>query len=174
MESGQTISFSIALAIAISSALLSAALYFEHFHNILPCKLCTLQRYPHAITIVLGIISLSFRNQIGFLASILAFGLMTVGTLLAGYHAGIELQLWAGPNSCENKPINFGLSAEKMLEKIQQTPIIACNRVTWSFLTLSMAGWNTLFSACLTFLWGFATKRTYEKFNSQFSSSASQ
>ncbi|MEE2774082.1 MAG: disulfide bond formation protein B [Pseudomonadota bacterium] len=170
----KTGTYSIFIAVAISSILLTLALYFEYFEKILPCQLCIMQRYPHAIVILLGVIAMICSVRIRLFAAILACSLMVLGTFMAGYHLGIELNLWSGPSSCANTPIDYELSPEKMLEKIKETPIISCGKVTWSLLGLSMAGWNTLFSLALVFLWAFATKKIFESLNSQFSSSASQ
>jgi disulfide bond formation protein DsbB len=60
------------------------------------------------------------------------------------YHAGVELKIFEGVTSC-TAAVRAGSSAE-LLEKLMQVPLVRCDQVQWSFLGVSMAGWNAIVS----------------------------
>ena len=78
---------------------------------------------------------------------------------LAGYHAGVEWQLWEGPAGC-TASLAAGASAADLVDQLLATPVVRCDDVPWSLFGLSMAGWNMLFSldisavALLSFILG--------------------
>ena len=78
---------------------------------------------------------------------------------MAGYHAGVEWQLWEGPAGC-TASLAAGASAADLVDQLLATPVVRCDDVPWSLFGLSMAGWNTLFSfdilavALLSFILG--------------------
>jgi disulfide bond formation protein DsbB len=48
-----------------------------------------------------------------------------------------------------------GGSAAEMLKDILQAPLVRCDQVQWSFLGISMAGWNAIVSigSAMVILW---------------------
>ena len=78
---------------------------------------------------------------------------------VAGYHAGVEWQLWEGPAGC-TASLAAGASAADLVDQLLATPVVRCDDVPWSLFGLSMAGWNALFSldisavALLSFILG--------------------
>jgi disulfide bond formation protein DsbB len=60
------------------------------------------------------------------------------------YHAGVELHLLPGLTTCS--AASSGLSGEDLLKSILNTPLVRCDQVQWSFLGVSMAGWNAIIS----------------------------
>jgi len=139
-----------------STLLLIAVLYFEYVLGLIPCKLCLWQRLPHATTVLLGLFILinnTYRSAICFGCLLAIFS----GFLLSGYHVGIEYKLWPGPTSCSGNNILNTLNPELFLESILKAPVVRCDEVTWSFLKVSMAGWNFLISFALTIFWSSVT-----------------
>lgn len=136
-------------AAAGSAALLIAALGFQYLGGLAPCPLCITQRWPHAAAVVAGGVLLFLPSR--FLA-LLGAALMALGAATAIYHVGIEQTWWAGPDSCA-APDPAALSPEELLDRIMTTDVVACTDVAWSFLGISMAGWNALASAVLAVLW---------------------
>lgn len=127
----------------MSAGLLAAAFAFEHFGGLLPCKLCIWQRWPHALIILVAVLGLvSLRAS---LVLVLIAGLALTNVSLSFYHIGVEQQLWQGPASCSGA-LDSGLSSSDMLDLLLATPVIRCDEIAWSFLGISMAGWNMLFS----------------------------
>ena len=129
-----------------SAALLTAAFGFEYLGGLAPCKLCLWQRWPHA-----GVIVLCLMGTTGALRSGPAFWMIAlcaaVTAIIAGYHVGVEKQLWQGPTSCSGA-LN-SMSASDLLDNLLATPVVRCDEIAWSFANISMAGWNMLFSSGL-------------------------
>lgn len=127
----------------ISFGLLVAAFGFQYFGGLAPCKLCIWQRWPHAAIMLFAVLGMMALRQpvVFFLIACAALG--NVG--IAGYHTGVELNLWPGPASCSAVTDNT-LSGSEMLDILMQTPVVRCDQIVWSFLGLSMAGWNMVIS----------------------------
>ena len=140
----------------VSALLLITVLYFEYVLGLIPCKLCYWQRLPHTTIVLLGffiLINKTYRNLVclGCLVAILS------SLLISGYHVGIEYKLWQGPISCSGNSTIKTLNPELFLESILTAPIVSCDEVQWSFLKVSMAGWNFLISFVLTIFWSNLT-----------------
>ena len=127
----------------ISASLFSGALWFQYVDGLMPCNLCLWQRWPHIVIIWLAVIALFVRTPRLVLTAI-AITAATSG-ILATYHAGVEWQLWAGPGGCTASLTESG-DLTSLTDSLLSTPVVKCDEVAWSFLGLSMAGWNSLFS----------------------------
>lgn len=142
------------LGIVICSAsLLIAVLYFQYILGLVPCRLCYWQRLPHTFSVLIGSLIL-FKPQFLKVGSLLALISIFFGTVLAGYHAGVEAAYWPGPESCSGISDLQELSPKLFLQKILTTKVVRCDEVPWSFLKVSMAGWNLVISLLLTIIWG--------------------
>ena len=141
------------LSLAICSALmLIATLYFQYILGLAPCKLCLWQRWPHVFTVAISSLIL-LKPHFKIVGSLFALISIFVGTILAGYHAGIETALWPGPQSCSGLNNLKELSSELFLQKILTKKVLRCDEVPWSFFNISMAGWNMIISFVLTIIW---------------------
>lgn len=138
--------------VSCSALVLLAVVYFQYVVGLAPCKLCVWQRLPHILTVISGSIIL-LKPQFRIAGSLLALISISLGTVLAGYHVGIEVSLWPGPRSCSGISNLKELSPELFLKKLLATKVVRCDDIPWSFLNISMAGWNLLISFVLTFLW---------------------
>ena len=127
-----------------------------------PCSLCIWQRWAHVAVIVCALGWLVISQPIGAslragLAVTALAGMASVG--IAGYHAGVEWQLWAGPAGC-TAALSSGGSTADLVDSLLATPVIRCDDVPWSLFGLSMAGWNMLLSvdivalAIMSFIFG--------------------
>lgn len=153
---------SLAAAVAASATLLAAAHLFERVGGFLPCILCLDQREAHwtALTVAgVGLVfARVFRSRLGAAAAVGAVALVyAVSTGLSFYHTGVEFQFWPGPAICAaggaNGPVSLGALAAA-LDGPSNAP--ACDEVPWTFLGVSMAGYNMLASAGLFALTAFA------------------
>lgn len=141
------------IAAGASGTLLLAALAFEHIGGYRPCELCHWQRYAHVLVVVLGLVAALAGTRptmqpalVGLLAAAL------VGAAgVALYHVGVEWKWWDGPAACSGA-MPAGLSLEELRKRLMGTPVVRCDEIAWSFLGLSMAGWNVLLSAGLAVL----------------------
>ncbi len=127
----------------ISASLYAGALWFQYVGGLMPCSLCLWQRWPHIIIVLLAVIERFVRIPRLVLTAIALTAATSV--ILAAYHAGVEWQLWSGPGGCTASLTNSG-DLTSLTESLLATPVIRCDEVAWSFLGLSMAGWNSLFS----------------------------
>jgi len=132
-----------------SLALLLAAFGFQYLGGLAPCHLCLLQRWPHAVAIILGVLILVWPAR-GL--ALLAGLAVLVGAGIAGYHVGVEAHWWAGPASC-TAATPATADAGALLDQILETPTVLCDAVAWRWLGLSMAGWNGIASLVVAWLW---------------------
>ena len=128
---------------AISASLYAGALWFQYAGGLSPCNLCFWQRWPHIIIAMLAVLAL-FKRMHRLILTAIAITAATSVTL-AAYHVGVEWQLWSGPGGCTASLINAG-DLTSLTDSLLATPVVRCDEVAWSFLGLSMAGWNSLFS----------------------------
>jgi disulfide bond formation protein DsbB len=126
------------LAILVPGALLAGALGSQHLGGLHPCEMCFWQRYPHWAALALGGLSFfipALRRPLVLLAALAIAASGAIGV----FHAGVELGWWEGLTQCST-------TGAATLEDILATPLIRCDQVQFSFLGLSMAGWNALIS----------------------------
>ena len=141
----------------VSATLLVGAFLFEHVGGMAPCSLCIWQRWAHAAIILAAMIGLLMLPSRAALLLPAAAALASFG--IAGYHAGVEWQLWEGPAGCKAN-LAAGLRAADLVDQLLATPVVRCDDVPWSLFGLSMAGWNALVSldisavALLSFILG--------------------
>ena len=156
-----------ALAIAaVGAATILGAYFFEYVLHYQPCELCLAQRIPYYVAIPLSVVlavTASCRAprpllMAGFAALALA---MLIGAALAGYHAGVEWHLWAGPRECTGDP-NFGRTGS-LLEQLNTVRVARCDEAAWRLFSISLAGYNVLISAALACvaLWALRTVRRH-------------
>jgi disulfide bond formation protein DsbB len=155
---------SLALAAAAGSALLLAgALVSQYGFGLWPCPLCLWQRWPHGVAIALGLIAaaLAWGGRGVPLVLVLAGAAAAATTAGIGvFHAGVELGWWAGLEACSAGPGIGGLDVATLLDPTADVPAAPrCDTVAFSFLGLSMAGWNAALSAALALMWLTALRR---------------
>lgn len=127
----------------IAAGLYGGALLFQYVGGLAPCSLCLWQRWPHIIIILLAVCAPLLRMPRLVLTGIAITAAVSV--VLAAYHAGVEWGFWAGPGGCTAN-LDTGGDLASLTDSLLATPIVRCDEVAWSFLGLSMAGWNSLFS----------------------------
>jgi disulfide bond formation protein DsbB len=130
------------LALAIGTILL-AALALQYLGGLAPCRLCIWQRWPYVALVALGLVGWAWhpRAILG-----VATAVLLGGAGLAVYHIGIEHGWWALPAGCV-----AGGSAETVedLKRLLAEAPPACDQVSFTFLGLTLAGWNLLASLLL-------------------------
>lgn len=133
------------IALVVPAALLGGALSFQYIGGLYPCEMCWWQRYPHGAAIVLAALALAAGARPARRWLVAAAGLaVAVSGAIGVYHAGVEQKWWQGITACSAKPI-VG-SPDEMLRQILATPIVRCDAIPWSWLGISMAGWNAIIS----------------------------
>lgn len=139
-----------------SALLLAGALFFQYVIHLYPCELCILQRWPHLVAVILGLVVWFVPS-----ATVMALGALAVATsgVIGIYHTGVERQWWAGPSACSGTTDITQMNAQQMMDAIMAAPVIRCGDVQWEMLGLSMASWNAIFSFALAGVWLVAMRR---------------
>ena len=83
---------------------------------------------------------------------------MIFAFLLAGYHFGLEQNLWNNVFSCGGTLELKDLSTEELLKKLNNTPITNCELEAWNFLNLSLSGWNMILTVFMIIGWFYLIK----------------
>ncbi len=153
----------------LSSALMLAVAHgFERIGGLAPCYLCLKQREVYWVAMTVALVGmLVVRTGPGAGLKRLfnaALGLVfLVGVGIAAWHAGAEWGWWPGPSVCSGGG-SGAVSAADMMAALNGEERIAppaCDKALWSFLGLSMAGWNVLISLKLAVLSFLATRKAY-------------
>ena len=137
------------LAFLGSLSLLVGAYAFEFLGGLKPCKMCLWQRWPHLGAIIIGLLVLLSKSVL-----LMRIGgvIILIGAGIAFFHMGVEFNWWEGPSTCTSGSITDLTSAE-LMKKILEAPITRCDDIPWSFVGLSMAGWNGILSIILSYFW---------------------
>ena len=145
---------------AASLSMIMFALLSEHVFGFAPCSLCLMQRYPHILIVIVSLWLIFFRTHKFFLYPLNTL-IMASSILFAFYHVGVEQSIFQGPQSCSASNLaQIGeKSAEALLKNILNTSVVRCNEISWSFIGLSMATWNLIFSIGLFIGWIMSSLR---------------
>jgi disulfide bond formation protein DsbB len=136
-----------ALALIVPLALLGGAYGFQYlWAHLWPCEMCWYQRYAHFAALPFALLALlaggRMRDHGRLLVLLAALAIFASGAL-GVWHAGIELKLLPGFTQCTAA---LSGSASDMLNQVFSRPMIRCDDVQWSWLGISMAGWNAIVS----------------------------
>src|SRR3954464_4368737 len=87
--------------LAVSAAVLGAALLSQYWAGLAPCELCLLQRWPWAAAIFVALLALGSgsRAAMPWVALLLA-AVFALSVAFAFYHVGVEQHWFAGPTAC--------------------------------------------------------------------------
>lgn len=134
------------VALLLPAALLAGAFGSEIFGGLVPCEMCWWQRYPHIAAIALAALAFTgpAQSRRSRMLTALAAVAIAVSGLIGAYHAGVELKIFEGLTTCTS--FAAGASNEELLKSILNAPLVRCDQVQWSFLGISMAGWNAIIS----------------------------
>jgi disulfide bond formation protein DsbB len=156
---------SAALAITvIAAATLAGAWFFQLVLGLVPCPLCLEQRYAYYLAVPLGVLvaiaAAKDAPRPVLLAGLVILTLAALGNaVLGGYHAGVEWKFFQGPTDCTGPVGNLG-SAGNLLARLDTVKVIRCDEVQWTFLGLSLAGYNALISLLMAAIGGWGLVRT--------------
>jgi disulfide bond formation protein DsbB len=141
------------LIAAVGAATIAGAWYFQLVVGLVPCELCYAQRIPYYVAIPLALLLGFFardsrRAGLARLLLLLLAAILAYGAGLAVYHAGVEWKWWAGPTACSSAALGGG--GGTLLQQMQGLRVVPCDVVQWTFLGLSLAGYNALIAGALT------------------------
>src|SRR3954462_7821190 len=143
------------LALLVPAALLAGAYGSQYFGHLFPCDMCWYQLYAHFAALLFAILAYALRGFPDRGRSFVWLAALAILTSagIAFYHAGVELKYFEGPSQCSS--VAHAGSTEDLLNQIMNAPMIVCDQVQWSFLGVSLAGWNFILSSVsgLLILW---------------------
>jgi disulfide bond formation protein DsbB len=134
------------IALLVPAGLLAGALGSQYLGGLYPCEMCHWQRWPHyaATAFALGAFATRGGADRGrSMVWLAALAILSSG-LIGVYHAGVEVGVFEGLTQCT--AMGAGGSSADILADIMATPVIRCDQIQWSFLGISMAGWNAIIS----------------------------
>jgi disulfide bond formation protein DsbB len=139
-----------ALALLVPAGALAVAFGSQYLGGLSPCEMCWWQRYAHMAALAFALVATIVPGRALVWLAALA---IAVSGAIGVYHAGVELHYFKGFTQCTS--IVSGGSTDDFLKAIMNAPLVRCDDIQWSFLGISMAGWNAILSltGALTILW---------------------
>ena len=134
------------LALLVPGALLAGALGSQYIGGLYPCEMCHWQRWGHYAAVAFALGSFAMRGSADRGRSFVwlaALAILSSG-ITGVYHSGVEAGIFEGLTQCSSSGAS-GSTAD-ILADIMKTPLIRCDQIQWSFLGISMAGWNAILS----------------------------
>jgi disulfide bond formation protein DsbB len=151
----------------LSFATLGGAWFFQFVLGYQPCHLCLLQRIPYYIVIPLSL-ALAIAARAGVRRLVVTAGLVVLlvaalcSAALGAYHAGVEWGFWQGPADCTGPLLNLN-SGGSLIDQLKSIHVVPCDKAAWTFLGISLAGYNVLISLALAAIAGGGLRtRTYQ------------
>jgi disulfide bond formation protein DsbB len=130
------------LALIAPAVALGAAFGSQYLGGLVPCQMCWWQRYAHFAALALALLAFVVRGRWMVLLAALA---IAVSGAIGFYHAGVELHYFPGFTECTSTVSPTG-STDDYLRQLMAQPIVRCDEIQFSFLGISMAGWNAILS----------------------------
>jgi len=118
-------------------------LYFEYVLNLKPCFLCRIQQLVYLIIFLISIFIFFIPQKRKYFLLVIIF-LFFIGGITAVYQLGIENNLWYERFSCKNN--NMAINLENLKNSLLYDNISHCKIIRWSFLGISLAGYNSFVS----------------------------
>lgn len=146
----------VAFALLAAISMLAVAHGFERIGGYPPCALCLEQREVYWFAIIIALPAtlwsvLARARGTPRLAAFLLFAVFSAGAIVAGFHAGGELKWWNLPLTCVGGDVSAvsidQLTSVALGGETGRAP--ACNVAAWTYLGVSMAGWNAVASGLL-------------------------
>jgi disulfide bond formation protein DsbB len=136
------------IALLLPASLLAGAYGSQYLGGLYPCEMCWWQRYAHFTALPFAL--LAFTAAAGTARSrtfmLLAALAIAISGAIGFYHAGVELKIFQGFTTCTSTAT--GATTADLMKAILNAPLVRCDQVQWSFLGISMAGWNAIISLC--------------------------
>ena len=135
------------IALLLPAVLLAGAWGSQLIGHLYPCEMCHWQRWPHYAAVALAALAFAVpgvpaKRALVFSAAVA----IAVSGAIGVFHAGVEYHWWDGITACTSNVSGSGGSAEDMLARIMNAPIIRCDVAQWSLFGISLAGFNALLS----------------------------
>tara|TARA_B100000965_G_C19283570_1_gene622679 strand:- start:193 stop:672 length:480 start_codon:yes stop_codon:yes gene_type:complete len=128
---------------------LTSAIYIEYVLGIKACKLCLYQRIPYMVAIFLCFFGYSNSKKPLWIYLVIFNFLLSI--ILAGYHSGIENNLFPEFSGCSANNLNI-IDKEELINSLSEI-LPNCKDVTFKLIGFSLATIN-LFISLIIFVIG--------------------
>jgi disulfide bond formation protein DsbB len=134
------------LAVFVPAALLAGAFGSEYIGHLTPCEMCWWQRYAHLAALVPAALAFTAPAPSGRARALVLLAALAIAVsgAIGFYQAGVERHIFEGFTTCTSTA--HGTSTADLLKQIMAAPLIRCDEIQWSWLGISMAGWNAIVS----------------------------
>ena len=131
------------LAVLFSIFAISSAFFMQYILGHDPCKLCTYQRIPYYIIILIGLITFLFPKIIKITSFLLIF-LLLAEFLASNYHtlSTFEVISYSGCQSAEI-PSDINVLKEALMS---DTLIVNCSNANLKYFGIPLSIYNSFFS----------------------------
>ena len=135
------------IALLLPFSLLAGAFASQYFGGLYPCEMCWWQRYAHMAALFPAALAFTAPAESPRARALTLIATLAIATsgAIGVYHAGVEAKIFEGFTQCTAESTS-GLSTAEILQKITHAPLVRCDEVQWSFLGISLAGWNAILS----------------------------
>lgn len=130
-------------AVALGTALIS-----QYVFGLEPCALCVWQRWPYAAAFGVAALALLIRDH--WIVPLLAAVCFGTSAGFGVFHMGVEQGLWEGLATCAGAGTPDSLEA--LRAQIAGKQPARCDEIPFSFLGLSIAGWNFVYGTVAALL----------------------
>lgn len=127
---------------------LGLAYFIQYVLNHLPCNLCLIERIPYLVTVILLSFFLIFNKFRRIILIIIAASFI-FGTIISGYHIGIEQGIFNESFVCNLKNDLNILSSDQLLKELTKKTV-SCKDITFRFFGFSLATFNAIISLILS------------------------
>ncbi|MEN2786051.1 disulfide bond formation protein B [Sphingomonas qilianensis] len=135
------------IALLLPAALLAGAWGSQLIGQLYPCEMCHWQRWPHYAAVVLAALGFVTPSHPAKRAVVFAAALaIALSGAIGVFHAGVEYHWWNGITACTSTVAGSGGTAEEMLARIMNAPVVRCDVAQWSLFGISLAGFNAILS----------------------------
>lgn len=151
-------------AFVIGLLTILAAWASQIWGGLVPCELCLGERVPYYWGLPILAVILLLWNRLPL--TVWYIGMLIVGAIflwsvyLGVFHAGVEWKFWPGPTACTSNGTGLDLN---QLNNLNAVKIVQCDQVQWSFLGISLAGYNALVSLVIVVLIAIALVDQYRR-----------
>ena len=134
------------LIFCISIFSLLSAIYIEFVLDQKPCKLCIYQRVPYIIAIFICFFGLAAQKKTSWLFFLSIIFISS--SFLAGYHVGIENNIFAEYSGCSNASIDL-IDKTEIIKSLKAN-LPSCKEVNFRLFGLSLATINLFVSVLIS------------------------
>ena len=167
MKRNEPVTLAAGAVTILGLATILGAWFFQVVIGLPPCPLCLEQRYAYYFSIPLAVLVL-LGVSVGASRKVLiaALAVITLGMLwnagLGAYHAGVEWKFWEGPKDCAGGGLTELGTAGGLLDSLKNIRVVRCDEIPWSFLGISLAGYNAVISLVLSLIAGWGAWREWQ------------